>query len=118
MVLFAAACSAIAQANIGELRLSVANPNGLGVKATVTVSSAADQYSNTLTTSDEGAVDFKRLAYGVYLVRVEKQGFSPRERQPLRSVQTSPVARSIQLAIAPVNTSVKSAASRRSNRPL
>jgi len=106
VVLFAAACSAIAQANIGELRLSVANPNGLGVKATVTVSSAADQYSNTLTTSDEGAVDFKRLAYGVYLVRVEKQGFSPRETTvEIRS--DLPVARSIQLAIAPVNTSVE-----------
>jgi len=106
VVLVAAVWPAIAQVNTGELRLSVTNRNGLGLKASVTVSSAADQYRNTFSTSDEGRLDLKRLAYGIYLVRAEKQGFSPSETTvEIRS--DLPVTLTIQLAIAPVNTSVE-----------
>jgi len=106
VVLFAAAFPAIAQVSSGELRLSVTNPNGLGLKATVTVSSTADRYFNTFTTSDEGRVDFMRLPYDIYLVRVEKQGFAASETT-IEIHSDLPMVRTIQLAIAPVNTSVE-----------
>ena len=42
-----------AQVNTGELRLKIKDPNGLGLKATVALSSEANQYLSELTTSDD-----------------------------------------------------------------
>ncbi len=41
LILLAAAWPTLAQVNTGELRLTVTDPAGLGLKASVTVSSAA-----------------------------------------------------------------------------
>ncbi len=94
-----------AQVNTGELRLRVTDPTGLGLKASIAVSSEANQYLNTFTTDAGGEVEVKKLPYGIYLVRAEKPGLtSVTEKVDIRSA--IPVAQLIMLAVAPVTTSI------------
>ena len=96
----------LAQVNSSELRLKLTDPAGLGIKASVSVSSEANRYNNTFTSSDTGEVDIKILPYGMYLLRAEKPGFAASaEYVEVRSAL--PVVHTIQLSIAPVNTSVQ-----------
>lgn len=64
------------QSNSGELRLHVIDPAGLGVKATIKIISSANQYRNTLATSDRGILDLLRLPYGIYQIEIEQPGFA------------------------------------------
>ena len=96
----------LAQVNTGELRLKVIDPGGLGLSASIAISSNSSQYRNSLTTSRTGEVDIKTLPYGIYLLRAESQGFTATtETVEVRSAL--PVEQTIKLAIAPVNTSVQ-----------
>jgi hypothetical protein len=76
VVLFLCALSAAAQSNDGELRLKVTDPSGLGVKCTVELLSEANQYRNELTTDADGTLSAKRLPYGIYQVRILREGFA------------------------------------------
>jgi hypothetical protein len=106
LLVLAAASPLLAQVNTGELRLKVKDPAGLGIKASVTVSSEANQYSNAFTAGDTGEVDIKTLPYGIYLVRAEKRGFTATtETVEVRSAL--PAVHTIKLAIALVSTSVQ-----------
>ena len=101
-----AAVPLCAQVNTGELRLRVTDSAGLGLKASVTVSSGSSQYRNALDTSAAGDVDLKALPYGIYLVRAEKAGFAARtETVEVRS--SLPAERVIALVVATVATSVE-----------
>ncbi len=71
-----AALSAGAQTNTGELRLKVTDPSGLGVKTTVAIVSEANQYKNSLPTSEKGTLDVQRLPFGVYELSVNQTGFA------------------------------------------
>jgi Carboxypeptidase regulatory-like domain/TonB-dependent Receptor Plug Domain len=66
-----------AQSNRGELRLTVKDPAGLGVKATVQITSEANQYRNSLTTTEDGTLRVQRLSYGIYQLTIEQAGFAP-----------------------------------------
>ena len=66
-----------AQSNAGELRLKVADPHGLGVKASITLSSDAAQLHRSLVTDDAGYLTARNLPFGPYQLRVESDGFSP-----------------------------------------
>src|ERR1700719_2477764 len=66
-----------AQSNEGELRLTVDDPSGLGVKATVDVVSDATHYRTTFSTDDGGRLTAKRLPFGVYRIEVHAPGFAP-----------------------------------------
>ena len=66
----------VAEVNTGELRLKVTVPGGLGLSASITISSNSSHYLNSLTTSKSGEVDIKTLPYGIYLLRPESQGFT------------------------------------------
>jgi hypothetical protein len=66
-----------AQSNAGELRLKVADPRGLGVKASVTITSDAAQLHRILVTDDAGFLTARNLPFGPYQLRVESDGFSP-----------------------------------------
>jgi outer membrane cobalamin receptor len=66
-----------AQSNAGELRLKVADPHGLGVKASITLSSEAAQVHRNLVTDDAGSITVRHLPFGPYRLRVECEGFSP-----------------------------------------
>jgi hypothetical protein len=106
LVVLGAAWPVLAQVNTGELRLRVTDQAGLGVKASVTVSSEANQYRSTFVASDTGGVDIKTLAYGIYLVRAEEPGFATAtETIEVRSALPGEYA--IKLGIAPVTTSVE-----------
>ncbi len=93
------------QSATGELRLTVTDPQGLALKTTVELVSAANQYQQVFPTNEAGHVDVQRLPYGIYEVRISQEGFAP-------LVQTvdihSPVPENLtlQLKVASVETSV------------
>jgi len=96
---------AVAQSNDGELRLQVTDPSGLGIKCTVELLSEVNQYRNTFNTDDDGTLIAKRLAYGIYQVRIKLEGFAPVSRSvDIRSAV--PTNLTLQLALASVSTSV------------
>jgi outer membrane receptor for Fe3+-dicitrate len=96
----------LAQSTTGELRLIVADPAGLGVRATVNLASQGTQYSETFVTNQQGNVDAKRLPYGIYHLQIEAQGFAAvSESVEIRSAL--PMDRKIQLQVASVSQSVQ-----------
>jgi hypothetical protein len=96
---------AVAQSNDGELRLKVTDPSGLGIKCTVELLSEVNQYRNAFTTDDDGTLIAKRLAYGIYQVRIKLEGFAPVSRSvDIRSAV--PTNLTLQLALASVSTSM------------
>jgi outer membrane receptor for Fe3+-dicitrate len=95
----------LAQRTTGELRLTVTDPAGLGVKSTVELISEANDYHYTFTTDDQGNLDAKRLAYGIYQVKIQAQGFAQTsESVEIRSAL--PLDRTIRLKVAAVSESV------------
>jgi Carboxypeptidase regulatory-like domain/TonB-dependent Receptor Plug Domain len=99
-------CSAIGQVNTGELRLKVTDSTGAGLQASVTVLSQGNQYKAVLTTDAEGGARIHRLPYGVYLITVEKKGFSS-VSNTLDVGSALPIDSVIKLAVAPVNSVVE-----------
>jgi hypothetical protein len=93
------------QSNAGELRLKVTDPAGLGVKTTVQIISEANQYRNTLTTTEQGFLDVQRLPYGIYQLEIIQPGFAPvSETVEIRSSIATEYT--IQLKLPSVNQSV------------
>ena len=98
--------AAPAQSNAGELRLRVTDPSGLGLKSTVAIVSDANQYRETYSTADSGALDLAPLPYGVYEISAESPGFaSASTTVEIRS--SLPTSTNIRLALAPLSSSVK-----------
>jgi hypothetical protein len=100
----------LAQSNTGELRLTVTDPSGLGVKSTVELVSEANQYRYTFTTDDQGNLDAKRLPYGIYQVQIEAPAFA-RVSEPLEIRSALPLDRTIRLKVASVSESANVSAS-------
>jgi hypothetical protein len=102
---FLTAFSLEAQSNSGELRLKVADPSGLGLRATIQITSAANQYRNALATNDQGSLDVQRLPYGVYDIEIKQPGFADvSQRVEIRS--SIPTDYAIQLKLPSVNQAV------------
>jgi len=100
----------ISQSTTGELRLTVTDPAGAGLKSTVELVSQGNDYRNTFTTNDQGNLDAKRLPYGIYQIEIRVQGFAEdSESVDIRSAL--PLDRTIQLRIVSVSESVKVSAS-------
>ena len=94
----------LSQSYTGELRLTVTDPTGLGLKSTVELVSLGNEYQHMFTTDDQGNLDAKRLSYGIYDVRVQAQGFAQvSESVEIRSA--IPLDRAIQLKVASVSES-------------
>jgi outer membrane cobalamin receptor len=103
--LFLCPLGAMCQVNTGELRLSVSDPAGLGIKSTVQVVSQGNQYQTTFSTDDGGKADLQSLPYGLYVITVQKSGFS--DNSITVEVRSAiPVESRIKLAVATVNTVV------------
>jgi hypothetical protein len=99
-----------AQRTTGELRLTVTDPSGLGLKSTVELVSEANDYRYTFTTDDRGNLDARRLSYGIYQVQIQAQGFAPlSESVEIRSAL--PVDSTIRLKVAAVSESLNVSAS-------
>jgi TonB-dependent Receptor Plug Domain len=93
------------QSNRGELRLKVTDPAGLGVRTTVQIISKANQYRNTLSTSDQGSLVVQRLPYGIYELEIRQQGFgAASESVDIHS--SIPTEYTIHLKLSSVNESV------------
>src|ERR1700733_10617063 len=93
------------QSNRGELRLKVSDPSGLGVKTTVRIVSEANQYRNSLPTSEQGTLDVPRLPFGVYLLEITQAGFSPMS-ETLEIRTSIPTEHTIQLKLPSLNQTV------------
>lgn len=101
----AAGALVYAQSNRGELYLTVVDPAGLGVRTTIHLSSEANQYRNSFTTSDQGTLRVQRLSYGLYQLTIEEHGFAP--ISTTLDIRTSiPTELAIKLQVAGVNESV------------
>jgi len=100
----------LGQSFTGELRLTVTDPTGLGVKCTVEIISEANQYRSILTTDDQGNLDSKRLPYGIYQLKIEARAFAKvSESVEIRSAL--PLDRTIRLKVATVSESANVTAS-------
>ena len=104
-LVFVCALPLFAQSNSGELRLKVTDPTGLAVKTSVQIVSQANQYRNTLTTSEQGLVDVQRLPFGVYQLEINQPGFAViSESVDIRS--SIPTEYALQLKVSSVTESV------------
>ena len=70
--------SLFGQTNTGELRLKVTDPDGLGLKSTVDLTSEANQFRKTFSTDEAGNLTAKGLPFGLYRLQVRREGFSER----------------------------------------
>lgn len=104
-LLLLAVFSLSAQTNTGELRLKVTDPSGLGVKATVQIVSDANQYRNTLATTDQGSLDIQRLPFGIYQLEISQPGFA-QISQTVEIRSSIPIDYTVQLKISPVSQSI------------
>jgi hypothetical protein len=104
-VLFFCALPLFAQSNSGELRLKVTDPDGLGVRTSVQIVSAANQYRNNLATSDQGVLDLQRLPYGIYRLEIRQPGFAV-VSETVEIHSAIPTEYTIRLVLPSVNQSV------------
>jgi TonB-dependent Receptor Plug Domain len=95
----------LGQSNNGELRLKVTDPSGLGVKTTVQITSEANQYRNTLATTDQGTLDVQRLPFGIYRLDVSQPGFATAS-QDIQIRSSIPTEFTLQLKLTALNQSV------------
>jgi TonB dependent receptor/TonB-dependent Receptor Plug Domain len=103
--MFVAALSLHAQSKMGELRLKVADPSGLGVRASVRLVCDADQFQENFITDDTGKLTAKNLPFGIYEIEIQRTGFAPlTETLEVRSAV--PVEYMAKLSISASNDSV------------
>jgi len=93
------------QSNMGELRLKVTDPSGVGVKATVHIGSDANQYRANFITSDQGELDIQRLPYGIYDLSIDQAGFAA-VSSSVEIRYSLPTELAIQLKLSTINQSV------------
>lgn len=95
----------MAQSNTGEIRLTVTDPTGLGLKSTVKLVSEDNHLRQQFLTDDAGHLLARRLPFGVYKILVEHKGFSSFSgSMEIRSAV--PMPKYVTLSIAAVSTSV------------
>src|SRR3984957_236501 len=97
--------TAAGQSYSGELHLKVTDPNGAGVKTTITLLCDANEYNNTFVTNESGTAIARRLPFGVYRVQVDQSGFAPIS-VTVEVHSAIPEDFSIRLSVASLKTSV------------
>ena len=94
------------QVNTGELQLKVTDPSGSQLKCSVAIVSTANQFRDTLMTSDQGTLDLRRLPYGMYQIEIRQAGFVPVE-QTIEIHSSLPTRQTIQLKLGAVQQTVE-----------
>ena len=94
-----------AQSNMGELRLKITDPSGLGGQRSVEVASEANQFRQKAITDQEGSLTVPRIPFGAYRLEIAEPGFVPVSELVEIHVAT-PTYYSIQLKIPSVSDSV------------
>jgi hypothetical protein len=106
MLLAVLALPLSAQNNIGELRLKVTDPTGVGVKSSVELISEVNHYRQSFLTNDAGSLAIKRLPFGMYHLEVLHDGLAPSSKSiEIRSV--FPEEDRVQLSFAPLTTTIE-----------
>jgi outer membrane cobalamin receptor len=99
------AAALFAQSETGELRVKVTDQAGLPVPCSVEIVSQSNQVRQKFDTDAEGSLVAKRLPFGIYLVRVERQGFAVSSN--LVEIRSAiPKEYHVALGVAPVETVV------------
>jgi hypothetical protein len=97
--------AAHAQSGIGELRLSVTDPSGLGLRVPVELTGEANEYQQIYSTDESGNVAMKHLPFGVYSIYIERAGFAPfADAVEIRS--NLPVEFTAKLTLEPSSTTI------------
>jgi len=65
------------QSRMGETRLKITDPSGLGVKSSVELISEAGHFEARFSTDEAGILVAKNLPFGSYRIQVECEGFAP-----------------------------------------
>src|SRR5579884_1850638 len=95
----------MAQSNNGELRVSVTDPSGSPVRATVSIRSDATRTRQSVKLSESGQYSFRNLPFGDYVVAVNAAGFSPRsDLVHIHSVLPQPLT--VKMSVQPVETAL------------
>jgi hypothetical protein len=97
--------TAFAQADTGELRITVKDPVGLPLPARAELVSRANQYVRKFDADAQGQVVAKRLPFGLYTVTLSRDGFAPAS-QLIEIRSAIPMDLRIVLGIGPVKTTV------------
>ena len=96
---------AIAQANEGSLRLTIADSTGHPISAPVHIASQSNQYSKTLSSPADGVLEIARLPYGIYHIDIRQPGFS-QVSIPIEIRSSTPKQLNIHLSLAPLTESI------------
>jgi hypothetical protein len=91
--------------NVGEIRLAVKDATGASVQAAGTIEGLATGVHRDFQTDEQGLHSFTGLPFGIYAINVKRDGFAPKSlRVEVRT--EAPVAESVTLAVAAVETTV------------
>jgi hypothetical protein len=106
LILFLCPVPLLAQSNSGELRLAVTDPDGLGVKSSVELSSDATQFHRNYSTDASGGLTARNIPFGLYHIQVEREGFSTFSGlREVRSVR--PIEYIVKLSIAAMSNAIQ-----------
>lgn len=89
----------------GELRLMVTDPSGLGLKASVELTSRANEYHKLFSSSDQGDLDVQLLPFGIYQLDIERSGFAV-QSVSIEIRSAFPTEFKVQLKLPTVNQSI------------
>ncbi len=99
------AVSACAQHERGGIRLTVRDPKGGPIKASVDLASEANHVHRTFLTNRRGNGVAQELPFGLYRLKVTHPGFLPL-RRPIHIRSEVPLTVSVTLGLAPVRSSI------------
>ena len=106
MLLLVLATPVFGQHERGEIRLSVRDPAGGALPATVEVASEVNQVRRSFETGQDGNYVAREIPFGVYQIRVSHPGFLSTAR--LIEVRSEvPLAVSVTLGLAPVQSRIE-----------
>ena len=106
LILLLYAVPLLAQSNAGELRLKVIDPDGLGAKSSVDLSSEGTHVHRRFSTDNVGALSARNIPFGLYQLQVQHEGFSP--YSGLIEIRSAlPVEYVVKLSIAAMSTAVQ-----------
>jgi hypothetical protein len=101
----AAAITGAAQRQFGELRLQVVDPTGAGISASAELVSQAVQFRKEFSTDPDGQLVVPSLPFGVYRLKVDREGFN--DATSLLEIRSQvPLLQRITLGVAPIETTV------------
>jgi len=106
LIFFLCPVPLLAQSNTGELRLKVTDPDGLGVKSSVELSSDASQFHRNDSTDASGGLTARNIPFGLYHIQFAHERFST--FSGLIEVRSAlPIEYIVKLSIAAMSTAIQ-----------